>query len=222
MSDCTRFYPELYDSQVKGALTEFNVSHSKVVVTDRITVRGTCYANDKLVILSCELGNLTVGLIACIVVKEEKSVLLVLRQKNASLDPDHGFLKYKVWGVVLFAKELMSFLITFQSDMTIEVKGSCLYLNTVHHGACKAQIRRTLLSLEEEQVDIVKKKLMDLGVTNLEDLTFLKAVDLDGILPPVQSRHSAQIFNQLDEILNCLYLTHSLTDTHSLTHLFTH
>ncbi len=90
VSDCTRFYPELYDSQIKGALTEFNVSHSNAVVTDRITVRGTCYANDMLVILSCELGNLTVGLIACIVVKEEKSVLLVLRQKNTSLDPDHG------------------------------------------------------------------------------------------------------------------------------------
>lgn len=37
-----------------------------------------------LVILSCELGNLlTVGLIACIVVKEEKSVLLVLRKMVA-------------------------------------------------------------------------------------------------------------------------------------------
>lgn len=90
MSDCTRFYSDLYDSQVKGALTAFNVSHSNAVVTDRITVRGTCYANDMLVILSCELGNVTVGLIACIVVKEEKSVLLVLRQKSASLDPDRG------------------------------------------------------------------------------------------------------------------------------------
>lgn len=38
VSDCTRFYPELYDSQVKGALTELNVSHSNAVVTDKITV----------------------------------------------------------------------------------------------------------------------------------------------------------------------------------------
>lgn len=36
------------------------------------------------------LCQLTVGLITCIVVKDKKSVLLVLRQKSASLDPDRG------------------------------------------------------------------------------------------------------------------------------------
>uniref|UniRef100_A0A671UW94 Uncharacterized protein n=2 Tax=Sparus aurata TaxID=8175 RepID=A0A671UW94_SPAAU len=55
-------------------------------------------------------------------------------------------------------------------------------------------IRRTLLSLEEEQVDIVITKLMDLGVTNLDDCTFLKAEDLDGILPPIQSRRLINAF----------------------------
>lgn len=42
MSDSTRFYPELYDSQLKGALKAFDVSASNAVVTDKITVRGTC------------------------------------------------------------------------------------------------------------------------------------------------------------------------------------
>lgn len=56
------------------------------------------------------------------------------------------------------------------------------------------KIRRTLLSLEEEQVDIVMTKLTDLGVTNLEDLMFLKAEDLDGILPPIQSRRLINAF----------------------------
>lgn len=106
MSDCTRFYSDLYDSQVKGVLTEFNVSHSNAVVTDRITVRGTCYANDMLVIVSCELGNLIVGLIACIVVKEEKSVLLVLRQKSASLDPDRGVFEVESVGGSFICKRI--------------------------------------------------------------------------------------------------------------------
>ena len=52
----------------------------------------------------------------------------------------------------------------------------------------------TIHSLEEEQVDIVITKLMDLGVTNLDDCTFLKAEDLDGILPPIQSRQLINAF----------------------------
>ncbi len=59
-------------------------------MTDQITVRGTCYTTDMLVILSCEVGQLILGLIACIVVKQQKTVHLVLRQKRASLDPDLG------------------------------------------------------------------------------------------------------------------------------------
>lgn len=83
MSDCTRFYLELYDSQVRGTLEAFDVSPSNTVVTDQMTVRGTCYATEMLVILSCEVGELILGLIASIVVKQQKTVLLVLRQKIA-------------------------------------------------------------------------------------------------------------------------------------------
>lgn len=84
MSDSTRFYPEVYDSQFKDTLEAFDLSASNAVVTDRITVRGTCYTSDMLVILSCEVGQLILGLIACIVVKQQKTVHLVLRQKRAT------------------------------------------------------------------------------------------------------------------------------------------
>jgi len=43
MSDSTRFYPELYDSQFKGTLEAFDLSASNAVVTDQITVRGMLY-----------------------------------------------------------------------------------------------------------------------------------------------------------------------------------
>jgi len=106
MSDCVRFCPELYDSQIKGALKAFNVTSSNAVVTDRITVRGTCYVNDMLVILSCNTGELILGLIACIVVKEQKTVLLVLRQKKACLDPGHGVFEVESEGGIFICKGL--------------------------------------------------------------------------------------------------------------------
>ncbi|KAF1379433.1 hypothetical protein PFLUV_G00176010 [Perca fluviatilis] len=106
MSDCTRFYPELYDSQVKDAFKVFDVSPSNAVVTNKITVRGTCYANDMLVILSCEGGELTLGLIACIVVKQQKTVLLLLRQKRASLDPDLGVFEVESEGGTFICQRL--------------------------------------------------------------------------------------------------------------------
>lgn len=106
MSDCTRFYPELYDSQVKDAFKVFDVSPSNAVVTDKITVRGTCYANDMLVILSCEGGELTLGLIARIVVKQQTTVLLLLRQKRASLDPDLGVFEVESEGGTFICQRL--------------------------------------------------------------------------------------------------------------------
>ena len=60
-------------------------------------------------------------------------------------------------------------------------------------------------------MDIVITKLMDLGVTKLDDCTFLKAEDLDGILPPIQSRRlitlvSLQIIpTKLDPAENRIY-----------------
>lgn len=106
MSDSTGFYPELYDSQLKGTLKAFDVSASNAVVTDKITVRGTCYTNDMLVILSCEVGELILGLIACIVVKEPTMVLLVLRQKRACLDPDLGVYEVDSDGGTFLCKRL--------------------------------------------------------------------------------------------------------------------
>ncbi len=106
MSDSTRFYPELYDSQFKGALEAFDLSASNAVVTDQITVRGTCYTTDMLVILSCEVEQLILGLIACIVVKQQKTVHLVLRQKRASLDPDLGVFEVENDGGTFTCKKL--------------------------------------------------------------------------------------------------------------------
>lgn len=106
MSNSTRFYPELYDSQFKGALEAFDLSASNAVLTDRITVWGTCYTTDMLVILSCEVGQLILGLIACIVVKQKKTVHLVLRQKRASLDPDLGVFEVENEGGTFTCKKL--------------------------------------------------------------------------------------------------------------------
>lgn len=76
-------YPELDGHQLQGVLKAFHLSTRNAVMTDWITVRGIYYANDMLVILSCE-----VGLIVCIVVKQP-TTLLILRWKN----PDHGVFK---------------------------------------------------------------------------------------------------------------------------------
>lgn len=59
-----------------------------------------------LVILSCNTGELILGLIACIVVKEQKTVLLVLRQKKACLDPGHGVFEVESEGGIFICKGL--------------------------------------------------------------------------------------------------------------------
>ncbi|KAA0712544.1 hypothetical protein E1301_Tti019060 [Triplophysa tibetana] len=155
---------ELYDSQLKDALKAFKFSTSNAVVTDKITVRGTCYANVMLVVLSWDAGELILGMIVCIVVKEQNIVLLVLRQKRAYLDPDLGVYE-------------------LDSDPA---------LSTMEH--VREKIRSTLPALEEEQLETVITKLTDLGVTSVDDCTYLTAADLDGVLPPIRSRRLISAF----------------------------
>ena len=59
----------------------------------------------------------------------------------------------------------------------------------------REKIRSTLPSLEEEQIETLVTKLTDIGVTNLEDCTFLTAADLDGILSLIQSRRLINAFS---------------------------
>ncbi|TDH09030.1 hypothetical protein EPR50_G00104010 [Perca flavescens] len=63
----------------------------------------------------------------------------------------------------------------------------------------REKIRSTLPSLEEEQIETLVTKLTDIGVTNLEDCTFLTAADLDGILSLIQSRRLINAFSSASQ-----------------------
>ncbi|XP_056604121.1 uncharacterized protein LOC130420666 [Triplophysa dalaica] len=58
----------------------------------------------------------------------------------------------------------------------------------------RQKIRNTLPQLEEEQLETFIKKCMVLGVTNVEDCTFITEADLDGIFTPIQSRKLISVF----------------------------
>lgn len=58
----------------------------------------------------------------------------------------------------------------------------------------REKIRSTLPALEEEQLETVITKLTDLGVMSVDDCTYLTAADLDGVLPPIQSRRLINAF----------------------------
>ncbi|XP_035860479.1 uncharacterized protein LOC118495660 isoform X1 [Sander lucioperca] len=63
----------------------------------------------------------------------------------------------------------------------------------------REKIRSTLPSLEEEQIETLVTKLTDIGVTNLEDCTFLTAADFDGILSLIQSRRLINAFSSASQ-----------------------
>lgn len=50
VSDSTCFYPELYDDGIRTAVADFELTSSSSVVTDKLHVRGTSYANGMLVL----------------------------------------------------------------------------------------------------------------------------------------------------------------------------
>ncbi len=68
----------------------------------------------------------------------------------------------------------------------------------------REKIRSTLPSLEEDKLDAVITKLTELGVTHVDDCTFLTAADLDGILSPIQSRRLINAFTS-GMSLSCFY-----------------
>lgn len=84
VSDSTSFYPELYDGGISAAVAVFGLNSSNSVVTDKVQVKGTSYANGMLVIQRYTKRQLQLGEIASIVIKSETTVLLLLRGKTAS------------------------------------------------------------------------------------------------------------------------------------------
>lgn len=74
---------------LRETLSYFSLSSDSSVVADRVPVRGTLYSNDTIV-LQYNIGELKLGQIFCIVVTQEKSVILVLREKRAALVPSLG------------------------------------------------------------------------------------------------------------------------------------
>lgn len=56
------------------------------------------------------------------------------------------------------------------------------------------KIRNTLPALKEEKLEVVITKLTDMGVTNIDDCTYLTTADLDGMLSPIESRRLISAF----------------------------
>lgn len=88
-SDSTSFYPELYDGGVRAAVADYGLTSCNSVVTDKVQVRGTSYANGMLVSLRYSKRQLQLGQIVSIFIKSE-TVLLLLREKTASWVPELG------------------------------------------------------------------------------------------------------------------------------------
>ncbi len=59
-------------------------------VTEKVQVKGTSYENGMLVLLRYTKGQLQLGQIASIIIKNEMTVLLLLRGKTASWVPELG------------------------------------------------------------------------------------------------------------------------------------
>ena len=90
VSESTRFYPELYDQSIRTAVDEFGLNSSNSSVTEKVQVKGTSYGNGMLVLLSYTKGQLQLGKIASIIIKNDTTVLLLLRGKTASWVPELG------------------------------------------------------------------------------------------------------------------------------------
>lgn len=83
-------------------------------MTDKVQVRGTSYENGFLVLMRYTKRQLQLGQIVSIVIKNETTVILLLREKNASWVPELGV--YELEKIVLissFAKILTSLVIFF-------------------------------------------------------------------------------------------------------------
>lgn len=57
VSNSTIFYPELYDGGLRAAVADFGLTSCNSVVTDKVQVRGTSYANGMLVLLRYTKGQ---------------------------------------------------------------------------------------------------------------------------------------------------------------------
>nr|XP_023666586.1 uncharacterized protein LOC111843326 [Paramormyrops kingsleyae]XP_023666587.1 uncharacterized protein LOC111843326 [Paramormyrops kingsleyae] len=90
VSDSTRFYPELYDDGIRAAVADFGLTSCNSVVTDKVHVRGTSYANGMLVLLRYTKGQLGLGQIASIFIKSETTALLLVWEKTANWVPELG------------------------------------------------------------------------------------------------------------------------------------
>lgn len=61
VSDSTRFYPELYGQNIQTVVEEFDLNSSNSVVTEKVQVKGTTYANGMHVLLRYTKGQLQLG-----------------------------------------------------------------------------------------------------------------------------------------------------------------
>lgn len=56
-------------------------------------------------------------------------------------------------------------------------------------------VGKAMPSLSNELMDSLMARLEKIGVDSVDDLSFVKIEDVDGILPPIQYRRLIQAFN---------------------------
>lgn len=59
----------------------------------------------------------------------------------------------------------------------------------------KELVRRAMPSISNDLMESLMARLELVGVNGLDDLTFVKTEDVDGILPPIQCRRLIQAFS---------------------------
>lgn len=90
VQESTSFCPELYDDHIRAQIENFGLNPLNSVVTDKVKVCGTTYANGMLVLQTYAKKQLLLGQIVSIVVKSETAVILFLREKSAKWVPELG------------------------------------------------------------------------------------------------------------------------------------
>lgn len=58
----------------------------------------------------------------------------------------------------------------------------------------KELVQKAMPSLSNHVMDSLMARLEEIGVSNVDDLNFVKTEDVDGILPPIQRRRLIQAF----------------------------
>lgn len=59
----------------------------------------------------------------------------------------------------------------------------------------KELVKKAMPSLSDDILDSLMARLEEIGVNGVDDLNFVKTEDVDGILPPIQSRRLIRAFS---------------------------